>query len=292
MKSSVLKINPQDNVIVALSTLEPGAKVSWEGEDFILPKGITAKHKFVTKDLGVGDAVIMYGVMVGKATQPIKKGEVITTFNLKHEAEEYSSKRKKTYTWQKLKAEKWQNRTFQGYHRSDGQVGTANYWLVIPLVFCENRNVLKLKEAFENALGYGIPDVYQNQVRNLVDYYQKGDFGKIKNTQYADSEVFIPVNNRVFKNIDGIKFLTHEGGCGQINQDSDVLTELFAAYAVHANVAGITVLSLGCQKSQFTDLQMAIYQRDLKFDKPLLFFEQQKYGTEYKMLSAAIQAKT
>ncbi len=35
-----------------------------------------------------------------------------------------------------------------GYHRRDGQVGTANYWLVVPLVFCENRNVNVIRQAF------------------------------------------------------------------------------------------------------------------------------------------------
>jgi altronate hydrolase len=290
VKSSIIKIQNQDNVIVALQNLAAGTTLAWEGEKYTLPYPIEAKHKFVTQDLAVGDAIIMYGVLVGKAVQPIQKGEVITTFNVKHQAEEYSSQRKQPYAWQKPEVKKWENRTFKGFHRSDGQVGTANYWLVVPLVFCENRNVLKLKEAFEKALGYGIPDGYQNQVRNLVEYYQQGDFEKIKNLQLTDNEVFIPLENRIFKNIDGIKFLTHEGGCGQVNEDSDVLSELFAAYAHHANVAGITVLSLGCQKSQFTDLQAAIYQRNPSFDKPLLFFEQQQYGTEYKMLSAAIQA--
>ena len=42
-----------------------------------------------------------------------------------------------------------------GYHRADGQVGTRNYWLVLPLVFCENRNVDRMREALEEELGYG-----------------------------------------------------------------------------------------------------------------------------------------
>jgi len=41
---------------------------------------------------------------------------------------------------------------FLGYRRSDGQVGTRNYWLVVPLVFCENRNIIVLKQAFEEEL--------------------------------------------------------------------------------------------------------------------------------------------
>lgn len=49
----------------------------------------------------------------------------------------------------------WQGRTFQGFHRANGRVGTANHWLVVPLVFCENRNIQVLQEALVDDLGYG-----------------------------------------------------------------------------------------------------------------------------------------
>ena len=52
-----------------------------------------------------------------------------------------------------------------GYHRADGQVGTRNYWLVLPLVFCENRNVDRMREALEEELGYGNS---QNSYRPIV----------------------------------------------------------------------------------------------------------------------------
>jgi altronate hydrolase len=48
--------------------------------------------------------------------------------------------------WIKPDVSKFVNRTFNGYHRSDGSVGTANYWVVIPMVFCENRNMEILEQ--------------------------------------------------------------------------------------------------------------------------------------------------
>ena len=290
MQHKVLKINASDNVIVALRPLEAGEIIEFEGESYVLPRAIAAKHKFVTEDLNTGDHVTMYGVLVGKATQPIARGEQITTFNLKHESDEYSVlKRKPQTNWQAPDVSKWANRTFMGFPRSDGQVGTANYWLVIPLVFCENRNILKLKEAFDKALGYAFPDIYQKQVEDLVKLYEKGDSVNLKEyNATAQSNEF--AHQPLFKNLDGIKFLTHESGCGESNQESAVLAALFAAYAHNANVTGITVLSLGCQKTQFTDLMNEINSRSSsKFDKPILFFEQQSYGTEFEMLSAAIK---
>jgi altronate hydrolase len=243
----------------------------------------------VTEDLPTGGHVTMYGVLVGKATQPIQTGEQVTTFNLKHDSDEYSvKKRKPQLDWHIPDVSKWESRTFLGYHRSDGQVGTANYWLVLPLVFCENRNILKLKDAFDKALGYAFPDIYLQQTQELVQLFKaQGPEGLGEYTPSYTSEK--PTIQPLFPNLDGIKFLTHESGCGENNQDSALLAALFGAYANNANVAGITVLSLGCQKTQFEDLTQEIKSRNPQFDKPILFYEQQSYGTEFEMLSAAIK---
>ena len=53
-----------------------------------------------------------------------------------------------------------------------------------------------------------------------------------------------------FENIDGIKFLYHHGGCGGTRADAETLLRLLAGYVNHPNVAGATVLSLGCQHAQ------------------------------------------
>lgn len=289
MKNKVLKVHPSDNLIVALQPLEKLEEVVLDGVKYILPNAIEAKHKFVTHDLSIGDTVTMYGVRVGKSIQKIKKGEQITTFNIKHESEEFSIKnRVPKNDWLSPDISKWKNRTFLGYHRSDGQIGTANYWLVIPLVFCENRNILKLKDAFDKALGYAFPDVYLRQVQDFVKLEESGNFEEFYN--YNPSQPSISTDNqRIFSNIDGIKFLTHEMGCGGANSDSERLAALFAAYANNANVAGITVLSLGCQKTQLSDLMDAIKVRNPSFDKTLLYYNQQTFGTEFEMLSAAIK---
>lgn len=284
-----LSVHPNDNVLVALQNLPKGTSIEHNGQSFDLVMDIPSKHKFVTEDLSTGGHVTMYGVLVGKATQPIRRGEQVTTFNLKHYSDEYSVTKRKPYPeWQAPDVSKWQDRTFMGYHRSDGQVGTANYWLVVPLVFCENRNILKLKDAFDKALGYAFPDIYLQQTQELVQLYQTQKVESVADyTPGFTSEK--PVIKPFFPNLDGIKFLTHESGCGENNQDSALLAALFGAYANNANVAGITVLSLGCQKTQFEDLTNEIKSRNPLFDKPILFYEQQAYGTEFDMLSAAIK---
>src|SRR6202522_125588 len=64
---------------------------------------------------------------------------------------------------------------------------------------------------------------------------------------------------------------------------------LIAGYIHHPNVAGATVLSLGCQHSQVAILLEQIKKRDAKFSKPLLVLEQQHSGSELAMMSEAIR---
>jgi altronate hydrolase len=298
MNTTVLKIHPADNVIVALRDVPAGGTVTLGGDTFLLPNGVAAKHKFVTEVLQPGDPVRMYGVTVGRATQPIGRGEVITTFNLKHQADPYGIANRHPYQYAPPDVASWQSRTFMGYHRADGRVGTRNYWLVIPLVFCENHNVLKLKEAFERELGYAQPDLYREQVRELLHLYQHGQTDVIRKMQpfvspeqMAMSEARTPrgfAQPRPFPNVDGIRFLTHEMGCGGTRQDSAALCSLLAGYINNPNVAGATVLSLGCQHLQTDMLEKEVRRQNPHGRKPILTYEQQA-GTEYELLTQAIK---
>ncbi|GAB3991613.1 hypothetical protein GCM10028807_22030 [Spirosoma daeguense] len=296
MTARVLKVHSADNVIVALRNLSAGERIEFENETYELPYAVGAKHKFVTEDRQIGEPITMYGVLVGKATQPIRRGEPITTFNLKHDADKYSLDKKQPFSWQAPDVSAWQGRTFKGYHRADGSVGTRNYWVIVPLVFCENRNVLILKDAFERELGYAQPEMYRDQVHEMLSLYKAGEMDVVKKMQpFVDAEqnhtlqhVQSTAANRPFKNVDGIKFLTHEMGCGGTRQDSAYLCSLLAGFINNPNVAGATVLSLGCQHLQVDMISEEIKRQNPKFDKPLLLFEQQA-GTEYALMSQAIK---
>ena len=93
--------------------------------------------------------------------------------------------------------------------------------------------------------------------------------------------------HKLFENVDGIKFLSHQGGCGGTREDAGTLCGLIAGYIHHPNVAGATILSLGCQNAQVPLLRNQIQLRDPHFAKPLFIFEQQQSGSEFKMLSEA-----
>lgn len=283
MKHKILKVHPKDNVLIALQNLKKGETVEYNGSTYTLQNDIAAKHKFFTQDMHRGDKITMYGVLVGTAQGDIPQGGLMTTENTKHAADPFAY-RPYQYEWHAPDVSKFKNRTFNGYHRKDGRVGTANYWLFIPTVFCENRNLDVIREAMHNELGYAVTDKYKQYTHHLVEALQKGeDLTSVSLEPAGDQQ------KRPFKNIDGIKFLNHQGGCGGTRQDATILGKLLAAYADHPNVAGVTVLSLGCQNLQVKEFLDELQRRSPEFDKPLYIFEQQQSQSEEQLIAEAIR---
>ncbi|WP_294333720.1 altronate dehydratase family protein [uncultured Chryseobacterium sp.] len=277
MQKNILKVNPKDNVIVALVDLAAGTSVHLDGADYTVLRETKAKHKFAAEDFHEGDQIIMYGVIVGKANRFIGKGEVITTENVKHQSAKVEGKTG-TLGWTPPDITKWQDRTFMGYHREDGQVGTENVWLFFPLVFCENKNIETLKNIFEKELLYDKASKHQLLLRSLLNGGSGTDLAMEEDEK----------DTRIFKNIE-VRFITHQGGCGGIRQDAEALGRLFAGYVNNPNVAGATVLSLGCQNLQVQLFMDALNDLAPNNKKPIVVYEQQKSGTIDKMLTGVIK---
>lgn len=287
MKESIL-IDPSDNLGVALRTLAPGEIITLGEHRVEISMTIPPKHKFTLREMAVGDRARMYGVTVGIATQTIPSGGLVTTSNLKHDADGFSRTRKGSFVWEAPDVSIWQGRSFDGFYRKDGSVGTANHWIVIPMVFCETRNVNAIRAAFERALGYEKTTHYQQLTSRLVATYRAGGDSDALREVTCD-----PLNDsaiaRVFPNLDGIQFLTHTMGCGGTRDDANALCGLLAGYITHPNVAGATVLSLGCENAQLEILEEAIRLRSPHFDKPLLTYRQQSFADEKTLLETAIK---
>ena len=282
MINKVLKIDDKDNVLVALVDLAQGTELNYQGTNYTLLEDIPAKHKFFMNDMSEGDQVFMYGVLVGKVQTGLKAGIRMTVENTKHAADPYHY-RKSDYKWEAPDVSKYKNSCFLGYHREDGAVGTANYWLFIPTVFCENRNLDIIKETLYKELGYAVDDKYKNYTHALLQAYQNGsDLYEIDLQPASKLE-------RPFKNVDGIKFLNHTGGCGGTRQDANTLSKLLASYANHPNVAGVTVLSLGCEHLRANQLKADLLALNPDFKKPLIFLGQQQLMNEEELLKTTIR---
>lgn len=291
MKSrpKTLKIHTNDNIIVALVDLKKGEKILIDNKPIKLSYNIKAKHKFSVSDLNTRDKIYMYGVVVGIAKKQILEGEPITTQNIIHETEEYfvpkSSNQSK---WKPPNLDVFSNKTFLGYKRHNGVVGTENNWLVIPLVFCQNRNIEVLKNTMLEELGYQNESKQIFNLKELVDKFKSG----ASHDELMNVEVIANNKNKknpLFPNVDGIYFLTHEGGCGGSTDDSRTLCNLLAGYINNPNVAGATILSLGCQHAQISLLQRSLKRIAPKSNKPVFFLEQQQSSSENQYIAQAIK---
>ena len=285
MGKSILKIHPADTILVALKNFQTGETVEYNGHHYTLKETIPAKHKFYMLDSPAGTEVIMYGVLVGRTQKDVSSGIRVSTENLNHASRDYDF-RNVHYQWAPPDISRFRGAQFYGYHRHDGRVGTANYWLFIPTVFCENRNLDVIREVLQDELGYSVTEKYKSFTRELILARQQG-----KNLTDPDIPSFAVTHarSRVFKNVDGIRFLTHEGGCGGTRQDSALLGKLLTAYANHPNVGGITILSLGCQHLQSGELLEDIKNSGPGFDKPVYVFEQQQSQSEEQLIQGAIR---
>src|SRR5438874_2548599 len=184
-QTRVLRLDARDNVLVALTNLRKGETLQFAGSEYILISDVPAKHKFLIKDLAAGDEVIMYGVLVGRAVENLRRGELLSTRNVRHAAAAFHEK-EQAVRWTPPDVSAWREKKFLGYHRADGQVGTRNYWIVLPLVFCENRNLGVLKQAFEEELGFAAPQIYRRQVAELVRLYREGKSDEL--TEFSASQ--------------------------------------------------------------------------------------------------------
>ncbi|WP_202704164.1 UxaA family hydrolase [Flavobacterium sp. UGB4466] len=275
-QKKLIKVHPTDNVAVALVNLSAGEVIDFEGSAVTVESDVKMKHKIAMVPFNTGDRIIMYGVLVGKASAKIEKGGLLSTANVKHESDKVTGKTE-TIGWTAPNIEKWKDRTFMGYHREDGQVGTENVWLFFPLVFCENRNIEILKDIFEKELMKPKENDYQLLLRSLV----KSETGGAGNEAASNDA-------NLFNNIE-VKFITHQGGCGGIRQDSHSLAKLLAGYVNNPNVAGATVLSLGCQNLQIQIFKDALDAINPNSKKPVLIYDQQQIGTIEAMLSSVVK---
>jgi altronate hydrolase len=224
----------------------------------------------------------MYGTIAGRARRPIGVGELLSQENVAHAIAE-ARVRAADFHWQPPDVARWKGGTFDGYRRADGRCGTANHWLVVPMVFCENRNVEVMREALTKGLGYDVTTPYADFVAQLGHARRDGrGLDEVRLAAGAKAA-------RMFPHVDGVKFLLHGLGCGGTRQDARALCGLLAGYITHPNVAGATVLSLGCQNAEVAVLMDEIAKRCPRMEKPLLVLEQQKSASERDLMERALR---
>ena len=142
METEYLKINPADNVVVAITDLKAGEIISDEGADVVLKEDVPAGHKVTLKNLTEGENVIKYGYPIGHVRQDVEAGKWINENQIQTNLSGLLE-----YTYNPVKVEldiPQKNLTFKGYRRKNGEVGIRNEIWIIPTVGCVNGIVNQL----------------------------------------------------------------------------------------------------------------------------------------------------
>lgn len=205
-----LKINPADNVAVAINPLAAGTTVNVDGDEITLVADIPAGHKFALCDIADGENVIKYGFPIGHTRHAVKRGAFLDHNDIKTNLEgqlDYSGiSIDNPSPAAPGAALKGKEATFMGYERADGQVGIRNEVWVIPTVGCVN----------------GI-------AKQIVDRLN------------AETNA---------EGVDGIFAFPHNYGCSQLGDDHENTKKILRDMVLHPNAGGILVVGLGCENNQ------------------------------------------
>lgn len=215
-----IKINPSDNVAVALTSLKAGETVEVDGQIITLNNDVPAGHKILLTDLTQGDNVIKYGYPIGHMKEAHQKGDFICHDNIKTNLAglleyEYSPVEKEELT--NPAYEEWfpkEQLTFNGYRRKNGDVGIRNEVWIVPTVGCVN----------------GVA----NQLANLL------------NCELSDPESPL---SQIFPYLHIVPF-PHNYGCSQLSDDHENTRKILRDLVLHPNAGAVLVVGLGCENNQ------------------------------------------
>lgn len=206
----VIQLHPDDTVAVALEDAAPGAPLPLSG--LSLRDAVSRGHKIALADLAPGDPVRRYGQLIGVATQAIAAGEHVHSHNLgmgDHRQDHAFGADCRPLP------PATEKRTFQGFHRADGKVGTRNYLGILTSVNCSGSVARFIAEAAER--------------EGLLD-----DFPNVDGV--------VPIVHRTGCGMSG----SDEG--------YRALFRTLAGYAQNPNFGGILLVGLGCEVMQVPDL--------------------------------------
>ncbi|HMK64292.1 MAG TPA: altronate dehydratase family protein [Thermodesulfobacteriota bacterium] len=141
----VIRINEEDQVVVAPLGLHQGQSVWVGGREILVLDDIPPCHKMAVEKIPAGKRLLKYGCPFGVATQDIRQGQWVHTHNVRTELEGILSYRYEPGL-EGAKTGEEQEGSFQGYVRKDGQAGIRNTIFVIPTVQCANASARKVAD--------------------------------------------------------------------------------------------------------------------------------------------------
>jgi altronate dehydratase len=209
MAEGIIRLHGADNVVIALSDLQAGAMPA--GLEVPLIASVPRGHKIAVQAIAKGAQMIRYGQIIGQATTDIAAGAHVHSHNLGMgpHSSDYAIGRES----RALPA--LEPRTFMGYHRPDGTVGTRNYLGILTSVNCSGSVARFIAEAAEKDPALAA---------------------------MANIDGFVPI-------------VHNSGcGMSGVNEGYDTLMRTLKGYARNPNFGGILLVGLGCEVMQVPDL--------------------------------------
>lgn len=225
-----IKINDNDNVIVALNSISVGTELTipavpveamaaagaMEGGEITVTavEEIPAGHKMAIREIPAGGEIIKYGFKIGNAKEDIHEGQWVHTHNIKTALGDLLDY---TYEPTEVSLEEKEEAVFWGFERKDGKVGVRNEIWVIPTVGCVN-NVA-------------------TAIARKANAYVEGT-------------------------VEEVIAFPHPYGCSQMGDDQEHTRMILADLINHPNAGGVLVLGLGCENSNIEVLKEYIGEYD------------------------------
>jgi len=212
--SLVIRLNPADNVGVARTAIAKGVAITIDGEAVIAQVDIPSGHKMALSAIAPGEPVLKYGQVIGVATAVVAPGEHVHLHNLamqeSHAAHHFAEAARPT----PLLPEE-ERRTFKGYVRPDGQVGTRNFIGIVTSVNCS-----------------------ATVARAIADHFNRG--GGLAGYDNVDGVVALTHGTGCAINTKTEGYI--------------YLQRVLSGYARNPNFAGILFIGLGCETNQIDSI--------------------------------------
>jgi altronate hydrolase len=202
-------LRPEDNVAVAARNIAAGTEVGENGQTMQITSRIGLGHKIALRDIRKGEAITKYGQIIGFAGQDIPAGSHVHVHNVKADAFE------RDYAFCRdcppSPAKPAQQRTFMGFDRGDGRIGTRNYIAIISTVNCS-----------------------ASTSKYIAERLRGTDLLK----QFPNVDGIVPIVHK-------------QGCAMQYDgPDHRQLDRTLAGFAKHPNVAAYILVGLGCETGQ------------------------------------------
>lgn len=126
--------------------------------ELCIAEPIPAGHKLALRERSAGQPVFRYGQVIGWATQPIKAGQHVHMHNLGiHDSGRDAAAAAAAQPVAPVPKE--EHRTFLGFERPDGRVGTRNFIAIISTVNCSAHAARKIARHFTDERLAAYPNV-------------------------------------------------------------------------------------------------------------------------------------